>query len=178
MITKVSQEQINLYKDILYLIGSVLGIIGFIRTLKKIDYCTFSYRTDFGNEVEPYLVCLKGTIYNLQINNKERAVSVRKYPSNIPPLHEHRTKLPATVEHSSFFPIVKEQEFILVDNNSLSMGDLYFYYEDKYSNRYRQMLRFDRSEIGNNERIKRTNRSCYILRKRKLKILRMWIPYT
>jgi hypothetical protein len=124
MMTKNSQDLINVYKDILYLIGSVLGIIGFVRTLKKIDYCTFNYRTDFGNEVEPYLVCLKGNIYNLQISNKERAVFVQKYPANIPPVHEHRTKLPATVERSSFFPIVKEQEFIVVDNNTLSMDDI------------------------------------------------------
>lgn len=175
--TKNSQELIDLYKDILYLIGSVLGIIGFIRTLKKVDHCTFNYKTDFGNEVEPYLICLKGDIYNLQVSNKERAVFVKKYPANIPPLHEHRTKLPTSPEHSSFFPIVKEQEFILIDNNNLSMDDHYLFYEDKYSNHYRQIFRFDKTEIGNKERIKRANRSCYILERRKLKFLGIWIPY-
>jgi hypothetical protein len=175
--TKYSQDLINIYKDILYLIGSVLGIIGFVRTLKKIDYCTFNYRTDFGNEVEPYLICLKGNIYNLQVSNKQRAVFVHKYPASIPPLHEHRTKLPAIVEHSSFFPILKEQEFILVENHKLDMENLLLHYEDKYSNRYRQVLRFDKAEIGNDERIKRTNRSCYVLSKRKLRFLGLWIPY-
>ena len=170
-------ELINFYKDILYLIGSILGIIGFIRTLKKIDNCSFSYRTDFGNEVEPYVVCLKGSIYNLQVSNAERAVFVQKYPATIPPLHEHRTKMPATVERSSFFPILKEQEFILIDNNRLEMTDIYLFYEDKFSNKYRQILRFDKSEIGNSERIKRTNRSCYILEKRRLYFLGLWIPY-
>jgi hypothetical protein len=175
--TKINQDIINLYKDLLYLVGSILGIIGFIRTLKKIDYCTLNYRTDFGNEVEPYLVCIKGTLYNLQISNKHRAVFVHKYPSNIPPLYEHRTKMPAAIERSSFFPVVKEQEFILIDNNDLKMNDLYISFEDKYSNRYRQIFRFDGTETSNNERIKRTNRSCYSLEKRKLRILWIWIPY-
>jgi hypothetical protein len=171
------QVLINLYKDILYLIGSVLGIIGFIRTLKKIDYCELNYRTDFGNEVEPYLVCLKGNIYNLQISNAERAIFVQKYPADIPPLHEHRTKTAGKMERSSFFPILKEQEFILVDNHDLNMKDLYLTYEDKYRNYYRQVFRFDKSELGNNDRIKRTNRSCYILKKRRLKVLGLWLPY-
>jgi hypothetical protein len=81
------------------------------------------------------------------------------------------------VERSSFFPIVKEQEFILVENNNLAMEDLLLHYEDKYGNRYRQVFRFDKTEIGNDERIKRTNRSCYILGKRKLRFLGLWIPY-
>lgn len=172
-----TQLLINLYKDILYLIGSILGIIGFIRTLKKIDYCEFNYRTDFGNEVEPYLVCLKGNIYNLQVSNSDRAVFVQKYPADVPPLHEHRTKIAAKAERSSFFPIIKEQEFILVENHQLNMKDLLLTYEDKYRNRYRQIFRFDQSEVGSADRIKRTNRSCYILKRRRLKVLGCWLPY-
>lgn len=173
-----NQDLISFYKDILYLIGSVLGIVGFIRTLKKVDHCCLNYRTDFGNEVEPYLICLKSNMYNLLVTSKERAVFVHKYPSHIPPLHGHRQTVPTgTTERSTFFPVLKEQEFIVVDNNDFKMGRLYFYYEDRYSNKFRQEFTFDQTEVGNTERIKRANRSCYRLTKRKIRFLGMWFPY-
>ena len=171
------QQLINLYKDILYLIGSVLGIIGFIRTLKKVDYSCLNYKTDFGNEVEPYLICLKGDLYNLNITTSERAVFVRKYPADIIPAHEQRKNVPAAnIERSAFFPIMKEREFVVIDNNDFKMGKLYFHYEDRYSNKYKQIFTFDQTEVGNDERIKRVNRSCYKLTKRKFRFLRIWLP--
>ncbi|WDF78817.1 hypothetical protein PQ469_02195 [Mucilaginibacter sp. KACC 22773] len=69
---------INIAKDILYLIGSILGIIGFFRTIKKRENSGFNYRTDFGNEVEPFVICIRGNIYNLEVTNKDRSVMVQK----------------------------------------------------------------------------------------------------
>ena len=171
------QQVINLSKDILYLIGSVLGIIGFIRTLKKVDYCSLNYKTDFGNEAEPYLICLKGDMYNLSITNKERAVFVKKYQSNVIPAYENRKiVLTSEIDRSAFFPILKEGEFIVIDNNDFKMDKLYFHYEDKFDNKYKQVFLFDKNEIGNNDRIKRVNRSFYILTKRKFWFLYLWFP--
>lgn len=172
-----NQSLINLSKDILYLIGSVLGVIGFFRTLKKRDYCSLNYKTDFGNEVEPYLICLKGDIYNLSITNGDRAVFVLKYPSSVIPAFENRKDTPAgSIDRAAFYPILKEQEFIIIDNKDFKMKKMHFHYEDKYSNKYKQTFSFDETEVGNNDRIKRVNRSCYILTKRKYRFLYIWFP--
>ncbi|HTN19705.1 MAG TPA: hypothetical protein VL125_04485 [Pelobium sp.] len=173
----LDQQTINLSKDILYLIGSILGIIGFIRTFKKRDYCVLNYRTDFGNEVEPYLICLKSDMYNLKVSNTERAVIVSKYPSSILPTYDGRLDLPKKLlVEASFFPLFKESEFLVLDNRNFKIGKLIFTYEDKYENKYKQEFSFDESEIGNHDRIKRTNRSCYILTKRRSRFLYMWFP--
>jgi hypothetical protein len=173
------QQVINLSKDILYLIGSVLGIIGFIRTLKKEDYCSLSYKTDFGNEVEPYLICLKGDMYNLSVSNSERAVFVKKYKATVIPAYESRKSVSGSdIDRAAFFPILKEQEFIVIDNNDLKMKKMYFHYEDKFSNKYKQTFSFDERDIGNNDRIKRINHSHYILSKRKFRFLYIWFPIT
>lgn len=68
----------------------------------------------------------------------------------------------STVERGAFFPILKEKEFIVVDNSDFKMGKLIFKYEDKFNNHYKQIFEFDKSEIGNSERIMRVSRSCYI----------------
>jgi hypothetical protein len=172
-----NQQLINLSKDILYLVGSVLGIIGFIRTLKKRDYVSLNYKTDFGNEVEPYVMCLKGDMYNLSISTTDRAVMVQKYPSTASPSFENRKKCFNKYDRrSSFYPIVKEMEFLVIDNKDFEMGKLHFKYEDKYSNHYRQGFTFDNNEIGALDRIKRTSRSCYRLTKRRHRFLYIWFP--
>jgi len=171
------QQLINLSKDILYLVGSILGIIGFIRTFKKREYCSFNYKTDFGNEVEPYLICLRSNMYNLKVSNSKRAVFVVKYPSTaIASFENRKTVLTSTLERASFFPLFKEEEFLVIDNNDFKMDVLYFEYEDKYQNKYKQQFSFDSTEIGNNERIKRTNRSCYLLSKRQYRFMFIWLP--
>lgn len=168
---------INLSKDILYLIGSVLGIIGFIRTLKKREYCGLNYKTDFGNEVEPYLICLRADMYNLSISNSERAVFVLKYPSNSLPTYEAIKNQASNITvKASFFPILKEGEFLVIDNRNFKMGKIQFNYEDKFQNQYKQQFSFDESEIGSADRIKRANRSCYTLTKRKYRFLYIWLP--
>lgn len=172
-----NQQLITFSKDILYLIGSVLGIIGFIRTLKKRDYCSLNYKTDFGNEVEPYLLCLRADMYNLSVSNSQRAIMVEKFSGKTIPAYDSRKDIPATqIERAAFFPIVKEQDFLLIDNHKLEMEPLVFCYEDKYNNKYKQVFSFDKSEIGNEDRIKKVSRSCYNLTKRRYRFMYIWFP--
>ena len=172
-----AQQFINQSKDILYLIGSVLGIIGFIRTLKKREYCSLSFKTDYGNEVEPYLLCLRGTIYNLSISDDKGSVIVNKYPSgSIPSFHSRSEIGKAVLEEASFFPVLKEFDFFVVQNKKLKTIKLEFIYEDKYRNVYKQQFWFDPDEIGNMDRIQRKNRSCYHITRRKYRFMYIWFP--
>jgi len=174
----MNNNLINISKDILYLIGSVLGMIGFFRTIKKREYSGFNYRTDFGNEVEPFLICLRGNIYNLAISNHERSVMVQKYTSDVIPNFDALKTNRSVSERSAFYPVVKEGEFLKIDNNSRDLKDLKLEYEDRFQNHYYQVFSFDKNEIGNLERIKRTNRSCYKLTARKYRFLHIWLPLT
>ena len=171
-----SNTFISTSKDVLYLIGSVLGIVGFVRTFKKRDNSGFNYRTDFGNEVEPFLVCLRGNIYNLEVSNKDRSVMVQKYSSDIIPNYDVIKNSKSVPERSAFYTIIKEGEFLKVENHDLKMKDIYLRYEDSFQNHYYQKFSFDQKEIGNTDRIKRTNRSCYKLTKRKYRVCYIWFP--
>lgn len=169
----------ELAKDIFYLIGSILGILGFIRTLKKWDKCEFTYRTEFGDEVKPFLVCIRGDIFNLEIREDEshKSIIALKFPSNtILSRVKYKEVDEKIIDKSSFFPILKETEVLCIPNDNLKMPRVLFSYEDKYHNKYRQTFEFDRTVIGSEERLKSKSRSCYKLSGRRFKFIWFWIP--
>lgn len=165
------------FKDILYLIGSILGIIGFIRTLKKRDYCQFTYRTEFGDEVNPFLICIKGDIFNPEISDKDKSQYVVKLPKEFQfSKYKFNQKIANAYDESAFFPLLKEGDALLLQNEGLCMQKIYLKYQDRYHNNYYQAFEFMKTEVRNDERLKRKSRSCYKLSDRYWKILKIWFP--
>ena len=169
--------QIEAYKDILYIIGSILGIIGFFRTLKKRDKCEFSYRTVLGDEVTPYLVVTKGDILNLEITTEQESVFAYKYPpnTNISQIKYGKMKS-ELIDESSFFPILKETEFISIPNENQKMPLIFLQFEDRYHNNYYQKFSFNFDDVRNGNRQKHNSKSCYILSNRYWRFLWIWFP--
>jgi hypothetical protein len=168
-------NDISYFKDWLYLLGSILGIIGFIRTLQKRDKCMFNYRTEFGDEVHPFLVCIRGEIYNLEISSSKESFEALKLPikTNLSRF-KYKELNEKEIDTSSFFPIIKETEIICIPNEKLNLPLIYLKYEDIYQNRYFQTFSFDNSEVGNLERVRRKSRSCYKISRRHFKFLWIW----
>lgn len=162
-------------KDVLYITGSVFGIIGFIRTIAKREKSELNYKTELGNEVRPFLVCIRGDIYNLNISGSDASHEVQKLPIGFNISHYKYKKFDESIiDESCFFPVIKEGEILCVLNDKLKMPKIRLEYEDKYHNKYYQTFEFNDADIGNNDRIKRQSRSCYILSKRRIRFIWMW----
>lgn len=166
---------LQVYKDIFYFAGSVSGIISFILTIKKREKCEFNYRTEFGNEIQPFLVCIKGDIFNLNIHNEKESIFVHKYPSqtNLSRI-KYKDFDDSLIDKSSYFPVLKEGEILSLNNEDLKMLRIYLKYEDQYRNRYSQTFEFHNPDIRDNDRSMRKSRSCYVLSKRKFRFLWIW----
>lgn len=165
------------YKDLLYLVGSILGIVGFIRTLKRRDKCEFNYRTELGDEVKPFIICIRGEIFNLEITDKSQSVFALKYPQGTNLSQVKYKKIDSdTIDRSSYFPIIREGEVISIPNDNLDMPRIFLQYEDKFHNRYYQTFEFNTKDIHRDERKKRKSRSCYLLSRRYFRFLWVWFP--
>lgn len=164
-------------KDIFYLIGSVLGIAGFFMVLKKRTRCELNYRTELGDEVNPFLTAIRGDIFNLEISDVNESFEVEKLPANT---NLSRVKYKEIdekqIDATCFFPIFREGETFRISNPEMEMPKLKFSYEDKFHNKYYQTFEFEKSHIKREERIKRKSRSCYNLSNRYWRFLWRWFP--
>jgi hypothetical protein len=164
-------------KNIFYLVGSVLGIIGFIRTIIKREKCELNYKTELGDEVHPFLVCIRGDIYNLDIASSEYSFEVLKLPQNfVLSRFKYNEYDKSIIEESCFFPVIKEGETLCLQNDNLDMPKLFLRYEDKYHNKYFQTIEFNKSDMGGDKRIKKLSRSCYNISKRHFRAFWIWMP--
>lgn len=169
---------LEIYKDILYLIGSVLGIVGFFRTLKRRDLCEFNYRTEFGDEVRPFLVCIRGDIFNLELTGNSKSIIAKKYPPGtlLSKVKYQQVKY-EDIDESAFFAILREGEVLGLNNEKFSLPKVILKFEDQYHNKYYQTFEFNEDEIDDEERMKRKYRSCYKISKRHWKFLWIWFPW-
>lgn len=172
----LAPQSLSFVKDVFYLIGSCLGIITFILTIKKRDKSVFTYRTEMGNEVKPMLICIRGSMYNIRVSNAGKSVYVHKLPQGFKyssiKRNEHSL---AELDEASFFPSLKEGEALLIDNEDIEL-DMKIEFEDQYRHSYYQTFRVLKNQIGNPSRFdKNKSQSLYKLSKRWRR--RLWIWY-
>lgn len=173
----ITNTGIELYKDILYLIGSILGIIGFFRTLKKSDLSEFNYRTEEGDEEKPFLVCIRGDIFNLTLtDNSESIIAMKYHKDTILSKVKYQEVDFTIIDQAAFFPIIREGDILRLKNENLDLPKVYLRFEDKYHNKYYQTFEFYREDIKN-DRASRKSRSCYKLSKRHWRFLWIWFPW-
>lgn len=129
------------WKDSVYLITFFIGFITFIKTFRKKDFCELNYKTVFGDETNLYIFRIKGVLYNLKITCKNKKITAVKYKNiDISKIKKQRDQI--TGDQSLFFPIIEENEVIEIREAS-EMEQIRFDYEDKFSNKYYQIIKFD-----------------------------------
>lgn len=166
----------EILKNILYITGSILGIIGFYRTVKKRDNTVFTYRTRYGNEVYPFLFCIRGDAYNINISNGRKSIFVFRYPgsTNFSKLQESKLGTGSNDE-SSFFAVISQGEALCFNNDKFDLGSIIIHYEDQYSNKYKQYFSFDKVLKDRfNEQVK--SQRYYTVSKRYRRFLWVWLP--
>jgi hypothetical protein len=166
-------------KDIFYLVGSLLGIITFILTVRKRDRSKLTFRTEMGNESCPMLFCIKGDIFNVRLRKDQKSQISYRLPSTFK-FSSIRTNDYSKHEFddSSFFPIIKEGEALLLINeieNDHANIKVKIEFEDQFGNLYYQLFTLLNSDIGNPKRFtKNRSQSLYRMSKRYKRFLWVW----
>jgi len=169
------QINLGLIKDIFYLIGSCLAVITFIMTVRKRDKSMFTFRTEMGNESKPMLICIRGNMYDLKIFNNGNSYYVHKLPASFKFSSIKRNEYnQSEFDESSFYASLKEGEALLINNEKLDLS-LKIEYEDQFRNKYFQIFKLRKDQIGNPERFKKNkSQSLYRLSRRKKRFLLIW----
>lgn len=129
------------WKDVLYFMSFLIGLITFIKTFRKKEYCSLDYKTEYGDETNLYIFAIKDDLYNLKILSENQKLKAIKYTDlNISKLkHERNSK---SGDKSLYFPRIEKNDVIEI-RDAKDLGKIKFEYEDKYSNKYYQFIHFD-----------------------------------
>ena len=129
------------WRDLSYFITFLIGLITFIKTFRKKDFCELNFKTESGDEQHLYIFCTKSELYNLRITSELEGVNALKHKDiNISKIKYNRDEIDG--DESLFFPTIKNNEVIEIIK-AHKLGKIRFDYEDKFSNAYFQTIKFD-----------------------------------
>jgi len=130
-------------EDTIYLLSFIIGLITFIKTFRKKDYCSIDFKTEEGDEVNLYIFGIKDNLYNLQILNDKPNINATKLTGvNISQIKYKRADFKDKGDESLYFPSIERNDVIEIKNAN-ELGLIKFKYQDKYSNKYSQTIEFD-----------------------------------
>jgi len=129
------------WKDALYFISFLTALITFIKTFRKKEYCSLDYKTESGDETNLYIFGIKDDLYSLKILCENKKIEAIKYSDlNISEMKHNRNL--KSGDKSLYFPRIEKNDVIEI-RNAMDFGKIRFEYEDRYSNKYFQIIQFD-----------------------------------
>lgn len=131
------------WKDTIYLLSFIIGLLTFVKTFRKKNYCSIDFKTEEGDEVYLYIFGIKDNLYNLQIFNDNPNINATKLKGvNISQIKYKRAEFKEKGDESLYFPFIDKDDVIEIKNAN-ELGLIKFEYQDKYSNKYSQTIEFD-----------------------------------